>query len=255
MHAFGLEQFWAGADPIIRAVALLLGVMSLASWYVIALKSLDLIRLRQSARHARTGFWNATALPAAIVGFGSGDSPGAQVFGQLARAARERDAHLERHAASLAGQMSRSDWLAAGIHGAIDDGAARLSSGMAVLASVSSTAPFIGLFGTVWGIYHALANIGAAGQASLDKVAGPVGEALIMTALGLAVAIPAALGYNALVRANRSVLGALRRFGRDLHAYLLTGTRVAREQPVSGATGAPISHHSPIAAHDGFQRT
>ena len=254
MNAFGLEQFWAGADPVIRGVALLLAIMSLASWYVIALKSLDLIRLRQSARHARTAFWNASALPAANAGFGPGGSAGNQVFAHLARTAHEHEAHLARHAASP-GQMSRSDWLAAGILGAIDDGAARLSSGMAVLASVSSTAPFIGLFGTVWGIYHALANIGAAGQASLDKVAGPVGEALIMTALGLAVAIPAALGYNALVRANRSVLGALRRFGRDLHAFLLTGTRIAREDAAAGSTGAAVSRHSLVEAHDGLQHT
>ena len=151
--------------------------------------------------------------------------------------------------------MSRSDWLAAGIDGAIDDGAARLSGGMAVLASVSSSAPFIGLFGTVWGIYHALANIGAAGQSSLDKVAGPVGEALIMTALGLAVAIPAALGYNALVRANKSVLGALRRFGRDLHAFLLIGTRISRDKAEPSAVAMPITQHLAGDAHDGLQRT
>ncbi|MBK8766095.1 MAG: MotA/TolQ/ExbB proton channel family protein [Burkholderiaceae bacterium] len=255
MHAFGLDQFWAGADPIIKGVALLLAIMSLASWYVIALKSLDLIHLRRSARHARTDFWNAAALSAAISGFGPHESAGAQVFAQLARAAHERDQHLERHAASLAGQMSRSDWLAAGIDGAIDDGAARLSGGMAVLASVSSTAPFIGLFGTVWGIYHALANIGAAGQSSLDKVAGPVGEALIMTALGLAVAIPAALGYNALVRANKSVLGALRRFGRDLHAFLLIGSRISRDKAEPSAVAMPITQHLLGDAHDGLQRT
>jgi biopolymer transport protein ExbB len=106
---------------------------------------------------------------------------------------------------------------------------------MSILASVSSTAPFVGLFGTVWGIYHALVAIGLAGQASLDKVAGPVGEALIMTALGLAVAIPAALGYNALVRGNKTLVSKLNRFGYDLHAYFLTGTRVGE----TGGTPAP----------------
>jgi len=117
-------------------------------------------------------------------------------------------------------------------------------SGMSILASVSSTAPFVGLFGTVWGIYHALVAIGLAGQASLDKVAGPVGEALIMTALGLAVAIPAALGYNALVRANKNIVSRLNRFGYDLHAYFLTGTRVGE----AAVTHAPTRLEAVSAA-------
>jgi biopolymer transport protein ExbB len=108
---------------------------------------------------------------------------------------------------------------------------AKLQSGLAVLASVGSTAPFVGLFGTVWGIYHALMAIGVAGQATIDKVAGPIGEALIMTALGLAVAIPAVLGYNALVRGNKSVLARLNRFAHDLHAYFVTGARVSANGP------------------------
>ena len=102
-----------------------------------------------------------------------------------------------------------------------------MQAGLAILASVGSTAPFVGLFGTVWGIYHALLAIGLNGQASIDKVAGPVGESLIMTALGLAVAIPAVLGYNALVRGNKSVNGKLNRFAHDLHAYFVTGARVS----------------------------
>jgi biopolymer transport protein ExbB len=99
--------------------------------------------------------------------------------------------------------------------------------GAAVLATVGATAPFVGLFGTVWGIYHALLGIGAAGQVSIDQVAGPIGEALIMTALGLLVAIPAVLGYNALVRGNKGVMHRLNRFGNDLHAYFVTGARVS----------------------------
>jgi biopolymer transport protein ExbB len=108
----------------------------------------------------------------------------------------------------------------------IDEFTARLQSGLAILASVGSTAPFIGLFGTVWGIYHALVAIGTSGQASIDKVAGPIGEALIMTAFGLAVAIPAVLGYNALVRGNKGMLNGLNSFAHDLHAYFVTGARV-----------------------------
>ena len=116
-----------------------------------------------------------------------------------------------------------------GLRNGIDEFTARAQSGLAVLASVGSTAPFIGLFGTVWGIYHALVAIGLSGQSSIDKVAGPIGEALIMTALGLAVAIPAVLGYNALVRGNKGVLHKLRRFGHDLHALFVTGARVSQK--------------------------
>ncbi|RZJ18135.1 MAG: MotA/TolQ/ExbB proton channel family protein, partial [Haliea sp.] len=124
-----------------------------------------------------------------------------------------------------------SDWVTRSLRNSIDESTARLQSGLAVLASVGSTAPFVGLFGTVWGIYHALLSISVAGQATIDKVAGPIGEALIMTALGLAVAIPAVLGYNALVRGNKSVLMKLNRFAHDLHAYFITGARVSAGNP------------------------
>ncbi len=116
----------------------------------------------------------------------------------------------------------------------INEFTARLQSGLAILASVGSTAPFIGLFGTVWGIYHALVAIGMSGQSSIDKVAGPIGEALIMTALGLAVAIPAVLGYNALVRGNKGILNALNSFAHDVHAYFVTGARVSVDGQISG---------------------
>ena len=122
--------------------------------------------------------------------------------------------------------LDLSEWVTRSLRNSIDDIAAKMQAGLAVLASVGSTAPFVGLFGTVWGIYHALLAIGLNGQASIDKVAGPVGESLIMTALGLAVAIPAVLGYNALVRGNKSVSGKLNRFAHDLHAYFVTGARV-----------------------------
>jgi biopolymer transport protein ExbB len=122
--------------------------------------------------------------------------------------------------------LDASDWISRALRNSIDSTTGKLQTGLAVLASVGSTAPFVGLFGTVWGIYHALMKIGAAGQASIDQVAGPIGEALIMTALGLAVAIPAVLGYNALVRGNKHILAKLGRFAHDLHAYHVTGARV-----------------------------
>ena len=120
-----------------------------------------------------------------------------------------------------------SDWIERCLRRTLDDHVAKAQSGLTVLASIASTAPFVGLFGTVWGIYHALLGIGAAGQVSIDQVAGPIGEALIMTALGLLVAIPAVLGYNALVRGNKAILHKLNRFAHDLHAYFVTGARVS----------------------------
>jgi hypothetical protein len=142
--------------------------------------------------------------------------------------------------AAVARQLDLSDWVTRELRNSIDEFTARLQGGMAVLASVGSTAPFVGLFGTVWGIYHALMGIGVAGQATIDKVAGPIGEALIMTALGLAVAIPAVLGYNALVRGNKSVLHKLNRFAHDLHAYFVTGARVTRGgQPAGTGITSP----------------
>jgi biopolymer transport protein ExbB len=116
----------------------------------------------------------------------------------------------------------------------MDEGISRMQAGLAILASIGSTAPFVGLFGTVWGIYHALLAIGATGQTSIDQVAGPVGESLIMTAFGLFVAIPAVLGYNALTRANKGVVSKLRRFAHGLHAYFVTGARLASSSTRDG---------------------
>jgi biopolymer transport protein ExbB len=133
--------------------------------------------------------------------------------------------------------LDLSDWMTGSLSNAIDDAKDKLSHGLALLASIGSTAPFVGLFGTVWGIYHALLAISDAGSAGLDKVAGPVGEALVMTAFGLAVAIPAVLGYNALVRGNAFIVGKLNRFAYDLHAYFVTGNRIERPQVVRRISG------------------
>jgi biopolymer transport protein ExbB len=154
-----------------------------------------------------------------------GDDP-ANPFRMIAIEGREATAHHRNTKAHLHDALDLSDWVTRSLRNAIDEFTAKAQSGLAILASVGSTAPFVGLFGTVWGIYHALISIGASGAATIDKVAGPVGEALIMTALGLAVAIPAVLGYNALVRGNKFVLGKLNSFAHDLHAYFVTGARV-----------------------------
>ena len=226
---FGIANLWAQGDWVTRGVAVLLLLMSLASWIVILLKAWDVLRLRRHARAAQD-FWRSEDFSAGLARLGDDpDNP----FRQLAQAAQEASAHHAQ--ASLQDQLDRSEWITRSLRNHLDDCSARLQSGLAILASVGSTAPFVGLFGTVWGIYHALLSIGTTGQSTIDKVAGPVGEALIMTALGLAVAIPAVLGYNALVRGNKAVLHQLRRFAHDLHSYFVAGSRTAT---ASGAEAA-----------------
>ena len=220
----GLFNVWAQGDAVTRCVLVLLLAMSLASWMVIVLKTLDLRRLSQQARQLKS-FWHASDFDAGLKTL-NGE---ANHFHALALEGRQAAAHLsDDHSASaeLHEGFDLSDWLTRSLTHSIDDATAELQSGLAILASVGSTAPFVGLFGTVWGIYHALMAIGLAGQATIDKVAGPIGETLIMTALGLAVAIPAVLGYNALVRGNKGVLLKLNRFAHDLHAFFVTGARV-----------------------------
>ena len=227
----GLINIWTQGDWVTKAVALLLLLMSLASWMVIIVKTLDLLKYRKLAERA-DAFWHSEDFASGLAKLGAdADNP----FHQLALAGREATAHHRETKVQLHDAIDVSDWITRTLRNSIDDSTARLQSGLAILASVGSTAPFVGLFGTVWGIYHALLGIGAAGQATIDKVAGPVGEALIMTALGLAVAIPAVLGYNALVRGNKAILTKLNRFAHDLHAYFVTGARVS-----SGGAGTVV---------------
>jgi biopolymer transport protein ExbB len=223
----GLINIWIQGDWITRAVTLLLLLMSLASWMVILIKTLDLLKYRRLAANSEA-FWHSENLSDGLTRLGdANDNP----FHQLVLAGREATAHHRDSKVQLHDTIDMSDWVTRTLRNSIDDSTARLQGGLAILASVGSTAPFVGLFGTVWGIYHALLGIGAAGQATIDKVAGPVGEALIMTALGLAVAIPAVLGYNALVRGNKGMLTKLNRFAHDLHAYFVTGARVTSKEP------------------------
>lgn len=219
---FGLMNVWTQGDFVTRAVALLLIGMSLASWMVIIIKTLDVLKYKKIASGAED-FWHSEDFASGLAKLGSDP---ANPFRQLAIEGREATAHHRNTKAHLHDALDVSDWVTRSLRNTIDEFTSRLQSGLAILASVGSTAPFIGLFGTVWGIYHALLSIGTAGQATIDKVAGPIGEALIMTALGLAVAIPAVLGYNALVRGNKGVLQKLNRFAHDLHAYFVTGARV-----------------------------
>ena len=182
-------------------------------------------------------FWHSEDFATGLAKLGSDPS---NPFRQLALEGREATLHHRDTKAHLHDALDVSDWVTRTLRNAIDEFTSKLQSGLAILASVGSTAPFVGLFGTVWGIYHALLSIGAAGQATIDKVAGPIGESLIMTALGLAVAIPAVLGYNALVRGNKGVLQKLNRFAHDMHAYFVTGARVTAADTVASTNVLPI---------------
>jgi biopolymer transport protein ExbB len=221
----GLIQVWQQGDGVTRFVALLLLAMSLASWVVMVLKTLDVWQLRRQARQVEN-FWNSASIQQGLQALGPQQVSNA--YRHLAEQAEQALAHVQRHDATphVRDGLDVSDWVTRVLQNALDHTMAQLQSGLILLASVGSTAPFVGLFGTVWGIYHALMGIGQAGQATIDQVAGPIGEALIMTALGLAVAIPAVLGYNALVRANKTALVSLKRFAHDLHALQVTGARV-----------------------------
>ena len=226
----GLFHMLQSGGVVIAVTALALLVMSIISWTVIIVKGLGVQRAKKQAA-ALQNFWHSTDLAHGIQALDT--EPGhPNPFKQLAVEGQSAMQHHRHSDKQLHDTLDLSDWMTGSLSNAIDDAKDRLSHGLALLASIGSTAPFVGLFGTVWGIYHALLTISDAGSAGLDKVAGPVGEALIMTAFGLAVAIPAVLGYNALVRGNAFIVGKLNRFAYDLHAYFVTGTRVERPQVV-----------------------
>ncbi|MBI1891667.1 MAG: MotA/TolQ/ExbB proton channel family protein [Burkholderiales bacterium] len=220
----GFTHYLAQGDAISYAVAGVLLLMSIVSWYYILSKAWSSWRIRNSAR-ALEAFWTAPTLTDAIALIGKSDTE--NVYTPLA-AQSAQAANVTAQAGSLNAATDPGELITRTLRQEINRVAARLENGLTLLASVGSTAPFVGLFGTVWGIYHALANISAAGTVQIDKVAGPVGESLIMTALGLAVAIPAVLAYNAFTRVNRITLAELDAFAHDLHAYLTTGARVGK---------------------------
>jgi biopolymer transport protein ExbB len=211
-NPYGLAALWAQGDLVSRGTILLLAIMSVASWYVLITKLLAQTRMGGQGRAANASFWNADSVRQGAEGLQPG-SPYRFIAESALEATRKHD--------GLIGKVDLNTWVAQSIERAVASVHSRTQEGLAVLATVGSTAPFVGLFGTVWGIYNALVRIGATGQASIDRVAGPVGEALIMTALGLAVAVPAVLGYNWLVRRNKVAMDTVRAFGSDLHTVLL----------------------------------
>ena len=231
----GIFHMLQSGGVVIAITALVLLVMSIISWTVIIVKGLGVQRAKKQAA-ALQSFWHSTDFEQGIKALDA--EPGQpNPFKLLAVEGQSAMQHHRHSDKQLHDSLDLNDWMTGSLSNAIDDAKDRLSHGLALLASIGSTAPFVGLFGTVWGIYHALLTISDAGSAGLDQVAGPVGEALIMTAFGLAVAIPAVLGYNALVRGNAFIVGKLNRFAYDLHAYFVTGNRVERPQVVRRVAG------------------
>lgn len=233
MQEYGLATLWSQSDSIGRGVAVGLMLMSIASWTVIAVRAWDNWQLRRMAQQAKRDFWHAQSFTAGIAALShrAHENP----FRMLVTEGEEAVRHHAENRSDLHGSLNISDWVTSNLRRVIDDSAQRMQAGLTLLASIGSTAPFVGLLGTVWGIYHALISIGASGSASLDQVAGPVGEALVMTAFGLFVAIPAVLGYNALVRSNRLLTSQLNRFAHELHAYFVAGARVAAREGRDGS--------------------
>ena len=222
--AIGLSHFIVQADALGKTVLLLLLSLSLASWYLILTKALTNMLAKRRAEKFLDQFWAADSLQQ--IRHALLQQPRDHAFAQLAHDALEAAADSERHGMQkLAAAGGLSEFLTRLLRNGIDQEAARVEHGLTIMASAGSAAPYIGLFGTVWGIYHALVNIGLSGQGTLDKVAGPVGEALIMTALGLAVAIPAVLAYNAFNRRNRVWLAKLDAFAHDLYAIITVGEK------------------------------
>jgi len=213
---FSLSHFWAQADAVSHAVALVLLTMSLVSWFFILAKLYGAVRIRRSAP-AVQAFWDAPTMADGVATLALADPE--NIFVPLARQGAAQLVVPDHP--TLGGEMDRSAQITRVLRAAIQHSTNRLEGGLTMLASIGATAPFVGLLGTVWGIYHALANISASGAMQLDKVAGPVGEALVMTAVGLTVAIPAVLAYNAFNRVNRLTLAELDAFAHDLHAYLV----------------------------------
>ena len=215
-NPYGLQALWAQGDLVAKGTLIVMLLMSLGSWYLIVTRLLAQQRMLRSARAAEA-FWKAPSVHEGLERL-EPDSPLRYVAEEGLRA----QAH---HEGTLVEAIDKRTWVGMSVDRAVGRVQSRLQDGLAFLATVGSTAPFVGLFGTVWGIYNALVKIGVSGQASIDRVAGPVGEALIMTAIGLFVAVPAVMGYNALVRRNRTVLEQTRAFATDLQNVLIAGRR------------------------------
>jgi len=218
-NPYGLKAMLQHGDFVSKGVLALLALMSMGSWYIIITKLWDTQKIGSEAKAVRATFFKKASLAEGVKGLKAGSA-----FRYIAESGMEASDH---HEGALTENIDLNSWVTMSLDRSVGEVSSRLQGGLGFLATVGSTSPFIGLFGTVWGILQALTAIGVAGQASIDKVAGPVGEALIMTALGLAVAVPAVLGYNWLVNRNKAVVGNVRAFGADLHGVLMGNRNVS----------------------------
>jgi biopolymer transport protein ExbB len=239
-NPYGLVALWQGGDIVARSVLILLVIMSLASWYVMLTKLWDQRKLNQSAKIVEKQFWTAPSLKDGVERLKRGDD-----YRGIAEDGLRAAAH---HDGRLTDRIDLNEWITMSLQRSVNNVTGKLQGGLGFLATVGSTAPFVGLFGTVVGIINALVAIGLSGQPSIDRVAGPVGEALIMTALGLVVAVPAVLGYNWLVTRNKFVSDSLRNFASDLHAFLVGGARVATTDVGVTRPAASAASAAPAAA-------
>jgi biopolymer transport protein ExbB len=219
-NPYGLKAMIDHGDAVSKGVLALLAIMSMGSWYILITKLWDTQKLSAEAKDVRVSFFKKASLAEGIKGLKEDSA-----FRYIAASAIEASEH---HEGALTENIDHNTWVTMNVDRAVGEVNTRVQGGLGFLATVGSTSPFIGLFGTVWGILQALTAIGVAGQASIDKVAGPVGEALIMTAIGLGVAVPAVLGYNWLVNRNKAVMGQVRAFAADLHGVLMGNRAVAK---------------------------
>ena len=228
-NPYGLEALWKQGDFVSKGTLIILVIMSMGSWYIIFVKLWEQAKLIREGREMRNSFWKAPSLREGAKRLKEGSA-----FRYIAEQGIDANEH---HEGALTENIDLNTWVTMSVQRAVDGVQSRTQDGLAFLATVGSTAPFVGLFGTVWGIYHALTAIGIAGQASIDKVAGPVGEALIMTAIGLAVAVPAVLGYNYLLGRNKLIMEKVKLFASDLEQVIVSGSRVegAGARVISGA--------------------
>ena len=232
-NPYGLMQALQQGGIITQAIFAVLVVMSLGSWFIILTKWWDQRKVLADANTLEKKFWAAPSLKDGASKLDK-NSAFRQIVDDGLRA-------TEHHEGRLTDKIDQHEWVTMALNRSNASVVSKLQGGLAFLASVGSTAPFVGLMGTVIGIYRALINIGIAGQASIDKVAGPVGEALIMTALGLFVAVPAVLGYNYLIRRNKNVTEKLGDFASDVHGYLMSGARVPSEPVIAGRPVAQVA--------------
>src|ERR1700734_1101258 len=218
-NPYGLIPLWVNGNIVSRGTLTVLVIMSLASWYVILTKLWDQAKLKKSAKIVEKQFWTAPSVKDGVERLKKGDE-----YRFIAESGLRAASH---HEGRLTDRIDLHEWITMALQRSVDAVNSQISGGLTFLATVGSVAPFVGLFGTVMGILNALIAIGIAGQASIDRVAGPVGEALIMTAIGLFVAGTAVLGHNWLLRRNKLIQDDVRNFASDLHAYLVSGARVA----------------------------